>query len=151
MPCRRLIWLIAPSPLRRGKCYRLSPAAETCVRAMQNRTCLSPERIDMAEDYELEVLLSLDGLEVQFAHGYTVKIAARVAESTSGRPHGVRYSLTLHDAGRAAGLLTGQCSPRTAQPGGIRPPTHFRKSAHSALYLPRASRVAGGFLSRGRP
>ena len=51
----------------------------------------------MAEDHELEVLLSLDGLEFQFAMGYLVRIAARPVEPTSARPHGVRYSLTLHD------------------------------------------------------
>lgn len=55
----------------------------------------------MAEDHELEVLLSLDGFEFQFARGYTVKIAAQPVEITTGRPHGVKYSLTLHDpAGR---------------------------------------------------
>jgi Family of unknown function (DUF6516) len=50
-----------------------------------------------AEDHELEVLLSLDGFEFQFARGYTVKIAAQIAEPTSDRPHGIKYSLTLHD------------------------------------------------------
>ena len=51
----------------------------------------------MAEDYELEVLLSLDGLEFQFARGHRVKIAAQPVEATKARPHGVKYSLTLHD------------------------------------------------------
>ena len=51
----------------------------------------------MTEDHELAVLLSLDGFEFQFAHGYAVKIAARLVPTTSGRPDGVRYSLTLHD------------------------------------------------------
>jgi hypothetical protein len=55
----------------------------------------------MAEDHELEVLLSLDGLEFQFAQGYRVRIAAQVVEMTSARPQGIKYSLTLHDpAGR---------------------------------------------------
>src|SRR5579864_1742753 len=55
----------------------------------------------MAEDHELEVLLSLDGFEFQFAQGYRVKIAAESIESTRARPHGVKYSLSLHDpAGR---------------------------------------------------
>jgi hypothetical protein len=55
----------------------------------------------MAENYELEVLLSLDGFEFQFAGFYRVKIAARQVEATKARPHGVTYSLTLHDsAGR---------------------------------------------------
>ncbi|SRR5216683_4295007 len=55
----------------------------------------------MAEDYELEVLLGLDGFEFQFAGGYWVKIAAHQIEATKTRPHGVKYSLTLHEpAGR---------------------------------------------------
>jgi hypothetical protein len=54
-----------------------------------------------ATDHELAFLLSLDGLEFQFARGYVVKIAAREIGTTKQRPHGVRYSLTLHDpAGR---------------------------------------------------
>ena len=51
----------------------------------------------MAEDHELEVLLNLDGFEFQFAQGYKVRIAAQVVETTSARPHGINYSLTLHD------------------------------------------------------
>jgi hypothetical protein len=51
----------------------------------------------MAQDHELEVLLSLDGFEFQFAMGYTVKITAQLIEATGRRPHGVKYSLTLHD------------------------------------------------------
>jgi len=49
-------------------------------------------------DYELEVLLDLDGLEFQFAGGYQVQIAAQRFESTQSRSHGIKYSLTLHDA-----------------------------------------------------
>ena len=51
----------------------------------------------MAEDHELEILLSLDGLEFQFDVGYRVRIAARMIQATSARPHGIKYSLTLHD------------------------------------------------------
>ena len=47
-------------------------------------------------DYELEVLLSLDGLEFQFAGGYRVIVAQRV-EATKSRPQGIKYSLTLHE------------------------------------------------------
>jgi len=38
----------------------------------------------MGEDYALEVLLDLDAFEFQ-------------VEPTAGRPHGIKYSLTLHD------------------------------------------------------
>jgi hypothetical protein len=51
----------------------------------------------MGTDHELEVLLSLNGFEFQFAQSYRVKIAARRVAAASTRPHGVRYSLTLHD------------------------------------------------------
>src|SRR5215208_4456673 len=51
----------------------------------------------MPEEHELEELLSLDGFEFQFAEGYLVRIAAQLVESTSTRPHGIKYSLTLHD------------------------------------------------------
>ena len=51
------------------------------------------------EDYELSVLLSLDGFEFQFAAGYRVRIAARQVQPGASRPHGVRYSLTLHAPG----------------------------------------------------
>jgi hypothetical protein len=52
-------------------------------------------------DHELAFLLSLDGLEFQFAQGHVVKIAVREIGATQQRPHGVKYSLTLHDpAGR---------------------------------------------------
>jgi hypothetical protein len=53
------------------------------------------------DDYVLEVLLSLDGLEFDFARGYEVKIAVQRVSPTRSRPHGIKYSLTLHDpAGR---------------------------------------------------
>ena len=48
-------------------------------------------------DYELEALLSLDGLEFQFAGGFRVKIAAQQVEATRNRPQGIKYSLTLHE------------------------------------------------------
>jgi hypothetical protein len=48
-------------------------------------------------DYELEALLSLDGHEFNFAEGHVVKYEARRVRSTIGRPHGIKYTLTLHD------------------------------------------------------
>lgn len=48
-------------------------------------------------DHKLEVLLSLDGLEFQFAGGHRVKIAAQRVEATTSRPQEIKYSLTLHD------------------------------------------------------
>src|ERR1700722_2528987 len=51
-------------------------------------------------DYELETLLSLDGYEFQFAENYAVKFEVREVTATKTRPHGVKYSLTLHDPQR---------------------------------------------------
>lgn len=48
-------------------------------------------------DHELAFLLSLDGQEFQMASGYVVKIEAQTVAATKHRPHGVKYSLTLHD------------------------------------------------------
>jgi hypothetical protein len=46
-------------------------------------------------DYELEVLLSLDGYEFRFASGYAVKYQARRVSASAGRPHGIKYILTF--------------------------------------------------------
>lgn len=51
----------------------------------------------LATDYELTALLSLDGFEFRFALGDRVKIASREVAATRHRPYGIKYSLTLHD------------------------------------------------------
>jgi hypothetical protein len=48
-------------------------------------------------DHELAFLLSLDGFEFRLASGYVIKIEAQTVTATRHRPHGVKYSLTLHD------------------------------------------------------
>jgi hypothetical protein len=45
----------------------------------------------------LETLLLLDGSIFEQDAGFWVKIEARFVESSTDVPHGVRYSLTLHD------------------------------------------------------
>lgn len=55
-------------------------------------------RRSLLPDYELEALLSLDGSEFRFAKGYVVKLEVRRVVETTGRPHGIKYSLTLHDS-----------------------------------------------------
>lgn len=45
----------------------------------------------------LETLLELDGSIIEQDAGFWVKIEARLVESTTDVPHGVHYSLTLHD------------------------------------------------------
>lgn len=51
-------------------------------------------------DYELEMLLELDGFEFDFANKYIVKCEVRRVTDTKGRPSGIKYSLTLHDPKR---------------------------------------------------
>jgi hypothetical protein len=68
----------------------------------------------MGEDYELEVLLSLDGFEFLFSRGYQVKIEARQITATKGRPHGIKIQ---HDAaGRRIYGLDNAHAARRRQP-----------------------------------
>jgi hypothetical protein len=48
-------------------------------------------------DIGLETLLDLDGSILEQEGGYWIKIEARRGRSSEHAPHGVRYSLTLHD------------------------------------------------------
>ncbi len=45
----------------------------------------------------LEALLQLNGEEFHMENGYWVKFEARETEISRYVPHGIRYSLTLHD------------------------------------------------------
>lgn len=48
-------------------------------------------------DYTLETLLDLDGNIFEIGSNFWVKIEARkVKKSTINKPHGIKYSLTLH-------------------------------------------------------
>ena len=52
----------------------------------------------MPRDDGLDTLLDLDGTIVDQGGGYWVKIEVRLlAELTTERPHGIAYSLTLHN------------------------------------------------------
>lgn len=48
-------------------------------------------------DHSLEFLLAFDGRRHLFEGGYWVKFEIKRAEPTKQRPHGLRYSFTLHD------------------------------------------------------
>jgi hypothetical protein len=50
-------------------------------------------------DSSLSVLLDLAGTKIGVGTHYWVKISAWVIEPDEARPHGIRYELTLHDAG----------------------------------------------------
>ena len=47
---------------------------------------------------ELDTLLELHGEILVQEGGYWIKIEAWTVEPTEGVPHGIRYSLTLHDS-----------------------------------------------------
>jgi hypothetical protein len=70
----------------------------------------------MAADHEFAFLLSLDGYEYRFAAGYRVRFEAREVKATAGRPHGVKYSLTLH--AREDGASTGSTTRIAPAAGG---------------------------------
>jgi hypothetical protein len=48
-------------------------------------------------DHSLELLLDLDGLNFAQEGGFWMKYEVSAVEKTSERPHGIKYSLTLHD------------------------------------------------------
>ncbi len=48
-------------------------------------------------NHSLELLLDLDGLNFVQDGGYWVKYEVSTVEKTPERPHGIKYSLTLHD------------------------------------------------------
>lgn len=50
-----------------------------------------------AHDPGLETLLDLDGEVFMVGKGYWTKFKACRVEQSEQRPHGIRYSLTLHD------------------------------------------------------
>ncbi len=50
----------------------------------------------MEEDYGIEFLLSFDGRIHLLEEGYWLKFEIKREQATSARPHGLRYSFTLH-------------------------------------------------------
>ncbi len=51
----------------------------------------------MNNKHDMETLLNLDGIVIEQAGGYWTKFEVREAPITDEMPHGIRYSLTLHD------------------------------------------------------
>jgi len=49
------------------------------------------------EKASLDVLLQMDGEVFPMENGYWTKIEAKQVEKTEHIPHGIKYSLTLHD------------------------------------------------------
>jgi hypothetical protein len=48
-------------------------------------------------DEDLNRLLDLDGLTAEVGGGFWVKIVVRRVPSDADRPHGITYTLTLHE------------------------------------------------------
>ncbi len=57
-------------------------------------------------EHTLEFLLAFDGLRHWFRGGYFAKYEIRRVEATPGKPHGLKYSFTLHapDGARLLGF-----------------------------------------------
>ena len=51
-----------------------------------------------SRDIGLDNLLALDGTIVALDEHYFVKFEVRAVKQTAYRPHGIKYSLTLHNA-----------------------------------------------------
>lgn len=52
----------------------------------------------MAHDNDIDTLLELDGVIIEQVAGYWTKFEVkRISKITEEIPHGIRYSLTLHD------------------------------------------------------
>jgi hypothetical protein len=100
-------------------------------------------------DYELEVLLSLDGLEFQFACGYRIMIAVQRVEATRSRPQEIKYSLTLQNP--RAGGSTGATMPTACGAGSPSSITGIISTAGGgwSLCLSGTGAAARGFLRRG--
>lgn len=53
--------------------------------------------MDKGKDGSLDTLLDLDGEIFPMDNGYWVKFSAKSTDPNPNIPHGVRYSMTLHD------------------------------------------------------
>ena len=60
----------------------------------------------MRADPSLETLLDLDGSILEQERGYWIKLEAKRVEESENTPHGIRYSLTLHNRFGTRGLFT---------------------------------------------
>jgi Family of unknown function (DUF6516) len=71
-------------------------------------------------DESLDRLLDLDGFLAEVGGGFWVKIVARRVPPDAARPHGVSYTLTLHDPGgrRVVGIDNAHVVRLTRGPAG---------------------------------
>jgi hypothetical protein len=66
-------------------------------------------------EHTLEFLLAFDGRVHRYAGGYWLKFEIRRVDATPSRPHGLRYSFTLHgpDSTRLVGFDNAHAVPMT--------------------------------------
>ncbi len=71
-------------------------------------------------DHTFRLLLDLDGLNYVYGGGYWIKYAVSAVPISPECPHGIRYSLTLHDrSGNRVFGIDNAHSPKTrGGPGG---------------------------------
>jgi hypothetical protein len=55
------------------------------------------KEVSEAPEHTLEFLLAFDGRRHVYPEGYHLRFEIRRVAPTSERPHGLRYSFTLHD------------------------------------------------------
>ena len=88
----------------------------------------------------MNTLLDLDGSVLEQEGGYWIKIDAKTAAVTTYLPHGIRYSLTLHDryGTRVLGYDNAHAvkSPKKFKFAGQRLPFDHRHRSSSDLGVP---------------
>ena len=88
-------------------------------------------------DPSLSILLDLDGTNIGVGTQYWVKIKAWVIAPDEARPHGIRYELTLHDAGNRR-ILGFDNAHAVKRPGG-----RFVEQSRGYDHLHRGPKDAG--------
>jgi predicted transcriptional regulator len=104
-------------------------------------------------DSGLGILLDLDGetFAVDEAGDYTVKFVVRQVPASQERPHGLSYSLTLHDenGARVVGFDNAHGTRRKKARQTWSPRPQAPAAEYSPLRVPRRGDAACGFLGRG--
>ena len=85
-------------------------------------------------DASLERLIDYDGRRYWLSNGWCIRFSVKRIEAEAGRPFGIKYALTLHDAGmvRLMGFDNAHWIPRQIEFdhfhrfGRLRPPVPYR-------------------------
>lgn len=92
---------------------------------------------EAGSEYTLEYLLAFDGREHHYPDGYFVKFEIKRIDPTPERPHGLRYSFTLH--GPEGTRLIGFDNAHTVAPLGGR----YKKKPETADHWHRTESDPG--------